>query len=779
MTKVFKAVRSLTKAVALPNASEQLMAWLKEKPQTYGWGAILAYDRQKANKMLKQEHISRFNSESILLPVSLEVIGSGETKKLYGYEFDSPIISFENYSNSDISNEPRCVLRMPIIAGSYMTVAAKGIVTSISVLDPLDGQVLSMIMDLKTGTVNDKKQVMFNIQDGTDFSVDVNDNHLDQVDVGKVFKAYFEDQVPDDKKVWALSQIDTSKNEYLKPSNIQLEVRKCEDAAEIADGELIICVGMEGDDAGTTLPEDFKYLTVNNSAVIILGQKTLLDKVVHGQVLKNHSSVGTKVEMEGDRYVLRVTSGSIEAQAKKYTYVEEQNSVTLPVTIRSTPLYFASSDPKIWFTVSAGGGVITAQWNGVAEVDLRAGYLNEWGREWEGIISLSWTAIATAVYKVTAAGSGVSAEVTDFPINPGAGITCTSIPAATEALAHAVNDLCHPYKDEYLPELISGLKSLPYSAISDLPELNTFVLESILFKNEDTVSLSSCALPNDLVMFGDIGPTASAFEVSPMEAVVLHGKTQQFTLAPQGASAVTWSVESASGDPEFVGSIHPTSGLYSAPDLHGYKGTQARVRVIATYGNYRTYALVSVLKKTITVNPLVTVKVIGEVPSDKDKVTLTTNSSDGKAPTWKLKKTGLEGTLESTTGFSNVYTPRPYDQVNVAYVVDEIIVTDSAGIEQTAIVVVDHGTSVNSAMTEGSSTATTVQLQCKVGKEDVTAFTAFNVLLGGSGTINETGLYTQAQEIVSPFALVNCVTSDFGREVISYILVPLPLSVSG
>ena len=92
MTKAFNAVSNLTKAVPSPNASEQLMVWLKQKPRTYGWGAILAYDRQKANKMLKQEHISRFNGESIMLPVTLEVPGGGETKKLYGYEFDAPIM---------------------------------------------------------------------------------------------------------------------------------------------------------------------------------------------------------------------------------------------------------------------------------------------------------------------------------------------------------------------------------------------------------------------------------------------------------------------------------------------------------------------------------------------------------------------------------------------------------------------------------------------------------------------------------------------------------------
>ncbi|WP_019408952.1 hypothetical protein [Pseudomonas psychrophila] len=764
MTKVFKAVRSLTKAVALPNASEQLMAWLKEKPQTYGWGAILAYDRQKANKMLKQEHISRFNSESILLPVSLEVIGGGETKKLYGYEFDSPIISFENYSNGDISNEPRCVLRMPIIAGSYMTVAAKGIVTSISVLDPLDGQVLSMIMDLKTGTVNDKQQVMFNIQDGTDFSVDVNDNYLDQVDVGKVFKAYFEDQVPDDKKVWALSQIDTSKNEYLKPLNIQLEVRKYEDAAEIADGELIICVGMEGDVAGSTLPIDFEYLTASNSATLILGQSTLLEKVVGNNFEVPLSELGGEIELAEKQYKLRFTKGFIPLAA----VTAEVDTGTAQGTVHLPDLQLTYGPPNDMH-VGVESGKVMARWRAENYVYIRVQYT-------------SFDCTPRALYGVGAERSST------YSVNPdGSGVVSAGYIEDSDFFYITVLDdpIAGSYVHHFLE--VSDYKANAYSIISrefsgvakPVPEINSFVLESILFKNEDTVSLSSCALPNDLVMFGDIGPTASAFEVSPMEAVVLHGKTQQFTLAPQGASAVTWSVESASGDPEFVGSIHPTSGLYTAPDIRGYKGTQARVRVIATYGNYRTYALVSVLKKTITVNPLVTVKVIGEVPSDKDKVTLSTNSSDGNAPTWKLKKTGLEGTLESTTGFSNVYTPRPYNQVDVAYVVDEIIVTDSAGIEQTAVIVVDHGTSVNSAMTEGSSTATTVQLQCKVGKEDVTAFTAFNVLLGGSGTINETGLYTQAQEIVSPFALVNCVTSDFGREVISYILVPLPLSVSG
>lgn len=329
----------------------------------------------------------------------------------------------------------------------------------------------------------------------------------------------------------------------------------------------------------------------------------------------------------------------------------------------------------------------------------------------------------------------VASDVMSHVIEWGRGIECTNIPDATAHLRRAIEELCPQFRDEYLPELDNTIITPTVEVISDLPELNTFVLESILFKNEDTVLLSSCALPNDLVMFGEVGPSQAAYEITPMEAVMLNGETQQFAITPLGATGVTWSIESASGDPLFIGSIDATSGLYTAPDLGNYQGSQARVRVIATQGGYKTYALVSVLKKTITVNPLVTVKVIGEDPSDADKVTLTANTADGIPPKWSLKKTGTEGTLDLEEGFSNVYTPRPYDEVEDAYVVDEIILTDSNGLEQRAIIVVNHAVNVNSAMTEGSATATTVQLQCKVGKDDVTPFTEFNVLLGGQALL--------------------------------------------
>lgn len=770
MTKTFKALRTLTKSPASPQASEELMEWFKEKPQTYGWGAILAYDRQKANKMLKQEYISRFNSESVLLPVSIEVSGGGERKLLFGYEFDAPLMSFENYDDDDIKEEPRCVLRMPIIAGSYMTVQSKGIVTSITVLDPLDGQVLSMIMDLKTGTVNSKEQVVFNIAEGTDFLVDVNQQYLDQVDVGNAFKAYFEESVPEEKKVWVLSEIDTSKNEYLRPSIIKLQVRKREGTAEIAEGELLVLVSMEGDEVGTSLPEDFKYLTADNSATLILGQKTLLAKVIPYPLRVKGYSTG--VVPDGLQWRLNISGHNFPLPDRRYNPIKVGSSISATLEAPANNLDLTSSPDSHYVKISNNGyayesvskrailadvvHLVTANGHEVKRID--------------GMIYPEWN--YTSAYAFVVADQG-------------RGVVSTDVIYASRAFDWSFSEkggfgeyaqLLHQSDDSYFKEIHSAVDSHMELLTDNYYELNTFILESILFKNEDTVSLSSCAMPNDLVMFGEVGPSQAAYEITPMEAVMLNGETQQFAITPQGATDVTWSIESASGDPLYIGSIDAASGLYTAPDLSDFQGSQARVRVIATQGSYTTYALVSVLRKTITVNPLVTVKIIGESPSDSDKVTLTANTADGIPPKWSLKKTDTEGTLAVEEGFSNVYTPRPYDDVQDAYVVDEVLLTDSKGFVQRAIIVVDHGVNINSAMTEGSATATTVQLQCKVGKDDVTLLTEFNVLLGGGGTISETGLYTQATEVKEPFALVGCNTSDFGRSAHSYILIPLPLS---
>lgn len=773
MSKEFRELSKLTKTVPAVNDRLKLNQWLAGGSRTYGWGAILAYDRLSANKVLKQEYIQRFNSASVALPISLSVSGGAETKQLFGYEFDAPLMSFENHTDGDVSNDPRCKLRLPIIAGSYKTVAAKGIVTSISVLDPLDGQVLTMTLDLMTkkGQVNEKDQIVFDISEGTGFTVDVNEHSMDQEDVGKAIQAYFKEKLPLDQKVWVLSTIDKSKNKYLKPDSIVLYVHQSPGSTDIADGELLVLVAMQGDRVGTALPDDFPYLTSSDSAIIMLGQKTLLEKVVHPQLSLFYSSMTSIAVKEEDDYVLKALSGSADVQNKRYYYITENDRVTLPVTIAYQTLEFAGEGNQL--KVTARGEYITASWSGQNTVDITAGYENQWGKKWEGTLTQAWAGLSKASYKVKADGSGleVSAVVDNEPSRVET-IKCTNIPAATEKLNDVMNRLCIEYKNEYVPEMIGKIKTATHNALADLPELNTFVLESILFRNEDSVSLNSCSLPNDLVMQGTVGQSFSAYEITPMAHIMPVGTTHQFSVEPATVKDVVWSVESVSGDGTLKGTINSSTGLYTPPNLSGFKGDFIRERVVAKKGNYVSYALVSVLKKTITVNPLLTVKTIGKTPVEGDNVLFSANHVSGASLSWELIGQG-QGELQDKIGYSNVYTPNytgssPYD-------IDSVSVTDESGNQVVATVIVDRTASAGAAMVEGSSTATTVQLEWVIGGVDIIGEAATTLTVVGSGTIDAKGLYTQSENNSDTFAIVKCKYAGGPFTFSSFIVIPLPL----
>ncbi|WP_323840630.1 hypothetical protein [Photorhabdus africana] len=93
----------------------------------------------------------------------------------------------------------------------------------------------------------------------------------------------------------------------------------------------------------------------------------------------------------------------------------------------------------------------------------------------------------------------------------------------------------------------------------ELPDINTFYIQHILFPNSEVLEFDQIAVPGDLVLFGDISPTLTGLKVEPAEILLSANKTQQFTVTP--AKNVKWSIS-----PVDLGSIS-TSGLYTAPSV--------------------------------------------------------------------------------------------------------------------------------------------------------------------------------------------------------------------
>ncbi|MGK8286280.1 hypothetical protein ACRS2Y_04540 [Pseudomonas putida] len=76
---------------------EQYYNYLKEAPRTHGWGALLVYDRKKANLLLMQEHILRADRKAWIEPVSGEAqTENGKFSRLSNFTFGPPVLSFEN-----------------------------------------------------------------------------------------------------------------------------------------------------------------------------------------------------------------------------------------------------------------------------------------------------------------------------------------------------------------------------------------------------------------------------------------------------------------------------------------------------------------------------------------------------------------------------------------------------------------------------------------------------------------------------------------------------------
>lgn len=58
-------------------SKQELIEWLKLKPRTAGWGAIVSYDRSKCNALLMEDYINKFTTDSYLPPIDRSVPTGG------------------------------------------------------------------------------------------------------------------------------------------------------------------------------------------------------------------------------------------------------------------------------------------------------------------------------------------------------------------------------------------------------------------------------------------------------------------------------------------------------------------------------------------------------------------------------------------------------------------------------------------------------------------------------------------------------------------------------
>lgn len=156
-----------------------------------------------------------------------------------------------------------------------------------------------------------------------------------------------------------------------------------------------------------------------------------------------------------------------------------------------------------------------------------------------------------------------------------------------------------------------------------------------------------------MAYYGDMALRDTAFQIDPVQPLVVAGGTQQFSVKP-AATSLKWSVRATEEGDSAIGTIS-ASGLYTAPSSVVYASKAVVVSVEGVIGGskYSASALVSVLRESVAVSPIFAVCGHGK------SLELSAETPPGSPlAEWTLRNPEQGGKLSAGSGRACVYTAR-------------------------------------------------------------------------------------------------------------------------
>ena len=786
----------------MANPKKELLEWLALKPRTQGWGAVVAYDRQKCNTLLLQDYIKKFTTDSYLPPIDKPVpTGNANWEHLSDWVQDAPRIFFEN-SSKTAGGEVN--LRMAIIGGTQVSIDnVLGHKRAIAVksLDALDYPELiceDVALSKTNGTVGkDTGEVVLDLGDpetakGNWELTFANTQHERRIG-GQFFKRYYQNE-DKEKRIYHLGKVAYTDQQFLKPQSFRLRTITAKGAASrtadnFGDGAVELFIRMEGDQEGGTPPtDDWKSLIPDDvpeqfDSAILFDNKLLMEKVIYQGVrtaanpipwgsdfLQSQAGAAGFIKLvakQGESYV-RAPGGLYTGD--DYTIYHdhvEHHSANLDLLIASTvPLNIEvrkGSDAAGAVVIElAGRGNDVNQYRYVlnnlrGEPVIPQNLLLYW--RWKAIIGILVNEEAGTIgfEQVGEAEGEAGVEdkgVTDSRVK-------RDLPAISAEIEHNV---------------LFGIKGGMHNVFHSLQDLDAFVVNSILFSNYSVVKLKEADLPGDLVVFGKI---SSLFTISPTEYLMGHGATHLFSVSKNFVGRVEWSVTAIPGTSGGIGEINKDNGIYKAPTLGEIQGTFSRVRVTATdpLSKYSSSSLVTIVVRDITVNP-----VVESCNSADDQGSVerkfSANTLGGGTLEWRVSRGNGSIPLRGTDGKNTYTAPVTDDNIEGSFEIDEIEVKNLAtGKIQRSYVVVNHfPNDLTVTIDMSQSSLPEGNAKFKALRRATEEKDAIWEVAEGSGDIDANGFYTADPAGQHRFALITARTEIDGViDRNGWCITPLPL----
>ena len=751
-----------------PKISEsEILQWLRVKPQTRKWGAIVAYDREKTNKVLLQEYIQRFTSDKYLKPVSA-TIGTGDTNAelIYDYTLDHGRLSFENSSVT----ESMATFTMRVIGGAQISVnqplgspvqIVK--VAGIAALATPD-LIIELKLDVTPGTVNSAGIVFINISTGKFRLTFAKTEHERRLG-GEFFQGLF-DALHDDYKIIYLNEVKIPANQFLQPGNFVLRTHPSPNGTnrasdEFGEGQVMLWIAMKGyPNGGAPVSNaDMQYLIAEGqSATMLLGHQFLMDRIF-SEGCKNISSDKNsfRYELNGpeDGYV---TSLKVTAGMRRGPVVETSSANFTKIRLPGLELSLAGTMSQEFTNEK-----ITLTWSGSGNQSIAL--TTKDGSQFSAPISSIWTVVWQFEFKLDAAAGRVALVF----------VKTVSEKFKVTPSSYSDNPKVGPYFKEISDVALQAMRDLFAQCIKDFvapsDEIDVFRLNSLLFQNNDAVVLNSAHFPGDLALFGDLSPTLTNFSLNSLEPLLGHGATHQFATIPS-RTGVAWKVLSIPGyEDSGLGSIS-ANGLYTAPAANQIKGLYTRVRVVATLGTSTCTALVSVVVHDISINPLLLVCAAGDASGRE----MTAGTLGTGKLVWSIADPSNGATIRPSTepGGDHTFIPGPAKPGMNIHLEEVKVKNSTTNKTQSAFVVVVHSIAAVQ-LRMGAISGNSVQLIPYLMGEDIPANEFKWFMLGGSGSVNASGLFTMDTAGQHKFAVVVAEEEYRGQKLHSFIVLPVPL----
>jgi hypothetical protein len=766
----------------------ELLAWMEGKSKTYGWDALVTFDKRKANALLHQQYVERFDQGSYIPLISTTLPESSfTTHHLHGIKLSAPKLSFQK---ADLKSS-KADLTLDMEGGTiFSRVKAPGTLERLDRLQqvlPIGGPQLTMTLplDVTPGTVN-QQAVTLDISEGEEFSANFVIGELNKKVIGSMFKVMFQALTPA-QKTFSLGSMSGELNDELTPESFQLRTLAApladrREEVNYGDGAVLMFITFQGGRPGDIPPspnpndpDGFRYLLPKDeqgeiyTGTMLISSRVLFDKVIGGGLVKrlgNDTQFKAYDGVSDLAWSLRSISGSIPVPGFEYRYQTGGFAQAL----------VELHDPKFRFlfdsdlTVDRDQGGLMLSWTRRNSSQGRV-WFKDTVPPYEQ--SFLFNAYFSHRYKqhfdaVVDRSNGI-VVFTRSPVSP-FDFETSIVPG-------------FPNEDEHLTKLHVAVKDRIHSLVDsafasfEMPSVDTFLARNLLFPGTNAFQLTRAHVTGDLALFGHIDPVRTSAVLSPSQLLIEAGRQQQFDIVGGGAGvlSVLWSVRDTAGDTVDVGTIS-AKGLYTAPAASllesGYVTVLLTAEGTLDGRPIKVSALVSVIDSTIAVNPTY------QVLSPLQAIKLTAHTLDGSTPVWVGDK--LEP--DPLNPDHRIYTAAARDSKQ-AFIIETIKVSSPGGVPKAITLLIETFPSdLTLRVTESSDPDTgEVQLEVLFEKDildPVEDGYVLTLLHGGGHLDTTTGVYTEPNSTQASFAII---TVEIGQGIAGwygFVVLPLPLKSS-